>query len=84
MEAEGCEGDDAGVAVGLGGTDEGGEEVLDEQCVTEVVDTELDLVAVVCQSGGYSHDASVADEDVEALCGCFDLICSFIDGVERS
>ena len=51
--------------MGGGGTLEGGEEVLDEEGVRELVDAELVLVAVLGGAAGDGHDAGVADEDVQ-------------------
>lgn len=49
--------------MGGSGTLEGGEEVLDEESVGELVDAELVLVAVAGGAGGVGHDAGIADED---------------------
>lgn len=57
----------ADVGVGeLGGREKGGQEELEQQGVAHMVRAELHLVPVASEAWRCSHDAGVAEDDVEA------------------
>ena len=71
------EADDAGIAIGeLVCGLKGWKEEFGQKEVAEVVGAELNFEGFYCLAHGYSHDASVQHEDVQAL----RLGLKFLDG----